>query len=410
MSIRAADILHTGRGNQLISRLQNVGPGGLQIATETIRETGNFKSVAILRDSPDLSFSMNSYDVSTTLEQLLTDSATVPGGGIDMTFLKPTTILGQVKPGVSAPAPFSVVRSVASPTLYPERISYRFAVSQNSTVDVTLRGDSVFYCPGPSFCQVVAGTNAANQSIVTTNPAGLYTNQGTDTRVLSVDVDGQRLIEGADYTAVAAAPGDPYSVTTVTLLAAVPTTSKISVVYFSNASLSYLQSVHPLASTLPAAVKGRDVRIYIGATYDPANVAASAAFRWSGVQSATVDLSNTVARDFELGNNAAVTIEPEDTPTLSGVVSLRARNAAELFTRLRQITGVTDVDKAIGPDNAAELALDIVILDSLGAVQKRLHIPDARFSLPGYNAQVGQRVDFDLNWGSDTGTLKVFAA
>jgi hypothetical protein len=352
---------------------------------------------------------MNSFDVSTTLEQMLTDTATVTSAGIDMTFLKPVSILGQIKPGVTAAAPFQVVRSVACPTLYPERISYRFGVQQTSTVDVTLRGDSIFYCPGPAFQQITAGTNAANQAIVLTNPAGEYTLQGVDTRVLSVDVDGQRLVEGADFTAVPAAPGDAFSSTTVTILAPVPTTSKITVVYFSNAALSYLQSVHPLASVLPAANKGRDVRIYIGATYDPADPAASAAFRWSGVQSATVDLSTTITRDYELGNPSAVTTEPEDTPTLSGVIGLRARNATELFTRLRQITGVSDADKAIGPDSAVELDLDIVALDQEGNVHKRLHVSDARFSVPGYNAQVGQRVDFDLNWSSDTGTLTVFS-
>lgn len=410
MAVKAADVIHTGRGSYLLSRLQNVGPGGLQIPTETIREVGNYKSVAILRDVPDLSFTMNSFDVSTTLEQMLTDTAAVPAGGIDMTFLKPVSILGQVKPGVAASSPYAVVRSVACPVLYPERISYRFGVQQTSTVDVTLRGDSIYYNPGPAFQQIVAGTGAANQAIVLTNPAGKYTLQGVDSRVLSVDVDGQRLVEGTDFTATGTVPADPYTATTVTILAAVPATSKITVVYFSNATLSYLQSVHPLASVLPAANKGRDVRIYIGATYDPTNVAASAAFRWSGVQSATVDLSSTITRDYEMGNPSAVTTEPEDTPSLSGVIGLRARNATELFTRLRQITGVSDVNKAIGPDNAVELDLDIVVLDSAGTVHKRLHIDDARFSLPGYQAQVGQRVDFDLNWSSDTGTLKVFSA
>lgn len=410
MAIKAADVLHVGRGSYLLSRLQNVGPGGLQIPTETIKETGNYKSVAILRDVPDLSFTMNSFDVSTSIEQMLTDTASVGSGGMDMTFLKPLTILGQVKPGVSASSPYSVVKSVVCPVLYPERLSYRFAVQQTSTLDVTLRGDSIFYAPGPAFQQIVAGTNAANQAIVLAHPAGLYTKQGVDSRVLSVDVDGTRLVEGTDFTVTATTPGDPYTATTVTVLAAVPTTSKITVAYFSSDALSYLQSVHPTAAALPAANKGKDVRIYIGATYDPANPDASAAFRWSGVQSATVDLANTIVRDYELGNSSAVTVEPQDTPTLSGVVSVRARSSSELFTRLRQITGVTDLDKAIGPDNAVELPLDVVVLDEAGAVHKRLHVDDARFTLPGYSAQVGNRVDFDLNWGSDSGTLKVFSA
>jgi hypothetical protein len=411
LAIKAADVIHVGRGSYLLSRLQNVGPGGLQIPTEVIKEVGNYKSVATLRDVPDLSFTMNSFDVSTTIEQLLTDTASVTSAGIDMTFMKALTVLGQIKPGVTAGSPYSVVKSVACPVLYPERISYRFAVQQTSTVDVTLRGDAVFYNPGPAFQQIVAGSGSSGQTIVTAHPAGLYTKQGTDTRILSVDVDSQRLEEGVDYTVTVASGSEtaPYTVATVHLTSTYTSGQKITVVYFSSDSLSYLQSVHPTADDLPAANKGKDVRIYVGATYDPDDVAGSASSRWTGVQSATVDLAQTIIRDYELGNSQSVSVEPQDVPTLSGVVSVRARNATELFTRLRQITGVTDVDKAIGPDNAVELPLDIVALDSTGTVFKRLHIADARFSLPGYSAQVGNRVDFDLNWTSDTGTLKVFS-
>lgn len=408
MPIKAADVIHTGRGSTLLSRLQNVGPGGLQIPTEIIKETGNYKSVAVLRDVPDLSFTMNSFDISTAIEQLLTGTDTVTDDGIDMTFMSALSILGQVKPGATDAAPFGIVRSIAAPLLFPERLSYRMAVQQTSTLDVTLRGSSIFYNPGPSFQQITAGSGVASQAVILSHAAGLYTKNGTDTRVLSVSVDGKRFEEGTDFTVGEATPGDPYTVTTVTFTDAIATTSLITIVYFSDASLSFLQAAHPLAADLPAANKGKDVRVYVGSTYDPTDVAASAAYRWSGVQSVTVDLTNTIVKDYELGATDPVTVEPQDVPSLSGTVTIRARSAEELYTRLRQITGVTDVDKAIGPDNAVELPLDVVLLDASGTTFKRLHIADARFSLPGYSAQVGQRVDFDLQWTSDSGGLTVF--
>lgn len=408
MAMKAADFLHVGRGTFLLDRLQNVGPSGLNIPTEVIKEVGNYKSVATVRDTPDLSFSLQSFDVSTELEQLLTGAASVTSTGVDLTNCTTLDLIGLVKPGANASSPFSVVRSVATPLLYPERVSYRFAVQQNSTVDVTLRGDQINYCPGTAYVQTAAGTNTANQAVVLTNAAGLYTTSSGDSRVLAVSIDGQRQIEGTDFTVTASAGA--FSATTVTFPTAVPATSKISIVYFSNVAATFNQATHPSASTKPAAIKGRDIRVYIGATYDPNNVAASAAFRWTGVQSANLDWAVQIAKDYELGNANATTVEPEDVPSVNGSITLRARNSAELFTRLQQITGVSVATKAIGPDNAVELPLNIVVLDSLGTVYKRLHVPDARFTLPGYSAAVGQRIDVEMSFTSDSGSLQVFPA
>lgn len=413
MAMKAADLLHVGRGTFLLDRLQNAGPSGLNIPTEVIKELGNYKSVATVRDTPDLTFSAQSFDVTTELERMLTGyvaTGALPVGGLDLTSCQTLDVVGLIKPGASASAPFDALRSVACPLLYPERVSYRFAVQQNSTVDITLRGDSIYYAPGTAYVQTALGSALVAGAMELTHPAGLYTNAGADTRVLAVSLNGQRQVEGSDFT-VSVDTGqetEAYATgTTVTFTTPPAASDKVTVTYFSNVIANYPQSVHPATADKPAAVKGRGVRIYIGG-YDPTDPASSAGNRWSGVQSVTADWAVNVVKDYELGNTNATTAEAEDVPTVNGVVSLRARNSAELFARLRQTTGVTDVDKAIGPDNAVELPLDILVLDSEGYAHKRLHVPDARFSLPGYNAQVGQRVDLDLNWTSDSGSLLVF--
>lgn len=415
MAMKAADFLHLGSGTFLLDRLQNAGPSGLNIPTEVIKELGNYKSVATVRDTPDLTFSAQSFDVTTEMERMLAGYSAVaalPGGGLDLTSCRALDVLGHIKPGATASAPFDALRSVACPLLYPERISYRFAVQQNSTVDITLRGDSIYYTPGTAYTQTALGSDLTAGALELTHPAGIYTNAGTDTRVLSVSVNGQRQVEGADFTVTVDAgqeTADYATGTTVTFTTAPATSDRISVTYFSSATANFPQATHPLASAKPPAVKGRGVQVYIGG-YDPADIPGSASNRWSGVQAATLDWAVTVAKDFELGNANATSTEAEDVPTVGGNVSLRARNSAELFTRLRQVTGVSDVNKAIGPDNAVELPLDLVVMDSEGTVHKRLHVPDARFSLPGYNAQVGQRVDLDLAYTSDSGTVLVFDA
>jgi hypothetical protein len=513
--IRGADVIHVGRSTFLVDRAQTMGPGGLSIPTETIKELGNYRSVATVRDTPDLSSSLSSFDVTSETEQMLTGSdgtenavyaaytadnpasfdfssvnktftvndgdgvtttvtlttnttnqagfisavngqlitgvndvrvvvstagrvaykkqtiglgtVTLAGtnasyfnvngvatagvdGYIDLTTASTFDLVGHFMPGVNAASPFAVVSSCALPLLFPERISYRFGVGQNSTIDVSLRSDSIYYTPKPAVVSITAGSGSAGQSIALTN-AGLYDNNGTLSRTLSVSVDGQRLVEGTDFNVTGdAGSGTPFDTVAVVLVDAVAATSSISIVYFSNDAVSFVQASHPDSTVKPAAIKGRSVRLYIGASYDRRTPEGSAAFRIKGVQTATLDWSVQVIRDLELGNANAWNVEADDTPSVNGTVAIRARDVDELFDRLRTITGVSDTDKAIGPDNAVELALDIVILDSDGTVWKRLHVADARFSLPGYSAQVGQRVDFELPWVSDSGTVLVYEA
>src|SRR4051812_13113989 len=71
MAIKAGQIVHAGNGVAVIDRIQTGGPGQLNIPTEKINELGNYKSVATIRDTPDLTFTAESFDVSTEFEGLV---------------------------------------------------------------------------------------------------------------------------------------------------------------------------------------------------------------------------------------------------------------------------------------------------------------------------------------------------
>lgn len=61
------ELIHVG--NQvLVDRAQTAGPGTLNIPTEKIYELGNYQSVATIRDVPDLTFTIESLDVSADIE------------------------------------------------------------------------------------------------------------------------------------------------------------------------------------------------------------------------------------------------------------------------------------------------------------------------------------------------------
>src|SRR5574337_1102942 len=263
MAIKAGNIVHVGNDTVVIDRIQTAGPGNLNIPTEKIYELGNYQSVATIRDVPDLSFTLESLDCSTEIEEMLT-ATTMTSSGIDLATCVPIDIASQFKGGIAAAAPYDVVGSVACPFLSPESVSYRFGLRDNATQSVTLRGDSIFYNPGSTFVEVTAGTNTAGQAVVTANSAYIYNGDGNPRRALSVTVNGQRLTKDVDYTESYGTVTAGAAVTTVTLVAAVPASENIRVVYASPTVKTYAQAVHADTTVKPAAIRGKDISVYVG--------------------------------------------------------------------------------------------------------------------------------------------------
>lgn len=407
MALKAGSLITTGHDRVLIERLQNAGPGTVNIPTEKIYELGNYESVATIRDTPDLTFTMESLDVSTDIEALLTDQD--PGAEvIDLATAKPLNVATQIKPGKKATNAYDIEMSVALPYLTLESASYRFGMRDNATQTFGLRGDSIFYCPGAVFIDEADGTGVAGQALVTTHPAYNYTDANGTRRVLAVVVGTQRLSYGPDYTLADGAPNaDGAAVVTVTLTAAVAVTDTIRVIYASSDLRQYPQAVHTPATLKPAAVRGKDIDVYIGG-YDPADPVGSAANKWTGVQAATIDWRVTQEVEEEFGNYFAVSRD-FDVPTVNGSIDILPRNPDDLFRKLREITGVTATNEVVGASAAVPLALDIVIKDGEngGRTLKRFHVDDARFSVPGYAPRPEQNVTMTLTWESDGGALEV---
>lgn len=406
MSIKAGQIITFGSGGFLLDRVQSAGPGNLNIPIERIKELGNYKSVATIRDTPDLSFGLESFDMSIETEDFLTGGLGNFTTGVDLSTCRPVDIASQFKSGVNETSPFAVIASVAIPFLYCESASYRFAVQENSSETFSLRGDSIYYNPGPSYIQTATTTGSANQAVATTNPA-YQVAEGDARRVLSVEIGTQRLTFGADYTETYGSITSGAAVTTVHITDAYTASQTIRIMYASPTALSYLQSVHPLASEKPAAVRGRDIDVYVGG-YDPEDIAGSQVNKLVSVQSATLDWRVTLDKDFELGNPFSVG-QDFDTPDVSGTVQIKPRGPGELAATIRLIQGVADATKVLGAQTAVPLELDYVIrVPGSSEVIKRLHVPDARFSLPGYTGRVDTKTVFDMNFASDEGSLVVF--
>jgi hypothetical protein len=479
MAIKAGNIVHVGNETVVIDRIQTAGPGNLNIPTEKIYELGNYQSVATIRDVPDLSFQMDSYDVSTEIETLLTNSTasrtvtdgvtagtvvltsataaftaedvgnqvvveaagvggvdlvttiatynsgtsvdmavaatstdtalqvTIAPNGIDLATAVPIDIASQFKPGISDATPYDVIASVALPFLYLESMSYRFGLRDNAQQSASLKGDSIFYNPGASFVETTAGSGSASQVVATTYPAYEYTGDGGSRRVLAVTVGTKRLTQNTDYTEAYGAVTNGAAISTITITEAVAVSDTIRIIYSSPQAKQYLQAVHALTTVKPAAVRGKDIEVYVGG-YDPNDVAGSAANKWGSVQSVNMDWRVTLEKDEEFGNYYA-TGQDFDVPEVSGSVEIKPTDPAGLLDKIRDATGVSDPYAVLGAQSSTPLALDVVVKDpDTAVVAKRFHCPDARFTLPGYSGRVQQKLNVTLNFESDSGVLKLY--
>ncbi len=314
----------------------------------------------------------------------------------------PIDVASEFKMGKTASSPFDTVGSVAIPFLAVESVSYKFGVTENAAQTVTLKGDGLFYTPGSVYIQETAGTNSANQTILLEHdvyPFNGDTVAGTK-YALSVSLStGQRLTFGSDYTEGVVGSGATRTIT-LTILAAVPTTTTIRVSYASDAVKAFPQAVHAVASaTRPAAIRGRNITVAVGGV--------ALANRWTSITSVALDYKVALQRDEEFGNSQIVN-QDYDVPDVSGNINIKPRDYAELYRRVRTIAGVTDGEVAGAlTTNPLPLYIELHSPDD-GTVLKSFYVPDARFNLPGYSGRVQQKLEVQMDWTSDTGDCTVY--
>jgi hypothetical protein len=392
MSVKGGQILHVA-GNDagsafLIDRIQTGGLTGINVNETKIDELGNYETVGTVRDIPDLTFEIESFDTSTELESILTggDNTEANGTEFNLANFVPIDILSPFKTS----GLFTIAGGVIIPYLSLESMSYRFSITDSAAMTASLRGDSIFYVPGSVWRETAAGDGIQTVFNFVNGPAYKSTIAGADYYALSVTVDGVRKRLGTEYTNTSAG---------ITFLTAPANLSNIAFVYGSGDASTYNQGVH--TSTSPAGVRGYYIQLQLG------NGAASYT-DWFGVQSASVDWRVTLERDEEFGNPSVVA-QDFDTPEVSGSITMKPRDVAALFSQVQKIAGITGTDIANATQDPPELEVKIIIKHpSTGAVLKTLHVPDGKFTMPSIQGQVGQKLEQDFSFTGASGVLQVF--
>lgn len=429
MPIRAGQILHDVNG-YVIDRIQTGGPGALNIPQERIYELGNYNAVAIVRDIPDLSFDLESVDVSTEFESVLLGK--VPGVETAFDFNNSMPI-DVVSPFKSFKGQYNIIRGLAVPCLSLERVMYRFGVRQSAMQSFTLRGDSIYYVPGVPHWEEHAYTGGTNQDFTFNFPgatgspnAVAFSEQGNQYYALSVTLINKtngnylRLFYGDGFTEPT--PGAGFRIP-ADYGTGQEGFTHVRYCYGSDAEdVSYTQSgvsphygdtdsytgptdqlhkVHQGTSTKPAAVRGKDIKVYIGTGATPQYTL----FR--GVQTVEMTRSVNLENDEELGNHHYVA-QTYVTPDVTGQFTVRPLDTKTLWDQIYAITGV-DNTEVIGPQTTATVHVKVKILDpDTGVPLKTIHVPDARFQVPGIQGRANQKLDTTFSFTSDTGAMEVY--
>jgi hypothetical protein len=375
---------------------------------DVIQELGNQLSVGTIRDIPDLQLDLESYDVSPKFEAMLCglNPGTLSAGqAINFTSAVPLTILSPFR---TSQTNFVIINGAIIPALQVQSVAYKFGVNKSDASQTfNLKTDSIYFVPGVPYEDTFTGDGSTSTWTLAHTAVPYFNNTlGVTQYVLNVSVtnaDGTfyRLFNGAgfDYTDTS---------TTLTLnagVAAPAVGSTIKVAYGSTATQTINQAANNAdgVSVKPAALRGRDINIYIGTT-----AATPTWTRLTGVQSFdTTWTAQNFAATEELGNPNVVS-QDYTVPQVTGNVTTRDVNTAALFAKLYATTGVS-TSQIVGPLSAVPVPLEIHLNDpSTGARIKTIYIPDAIFDVPEITARVNQLVDTPFKFQSNTGAMTVY--
>lgn len=407
MSIKHGQILHVGR-NFVIDRIQTGGVTNLNIPKEKVYEVGNPKQIDTVYDIPDLSFDIESFDVTTDIEaQLLgVDPSTIVAGPsgtqIDFANSIPMDIISPFRASLTSTA---IVKGIGIPYLYLESAAYKFGVKANSSQTFTMKGDTINYIPGSPYYQEFACTAGINQLYTLSHTAIAYSEGGSTLYALSVCAKNptthtsKRLFIGVDYTNTS---------TTVTTLADLNAAgyTKIGVVYGSAAAATYsLTANTPVVTNgvKPSAVRGRDICVYVSD-----GAATPTMVRWGGIQSVDVTWKVALQPDEELCNHKYLG-QDYDTSDVTGTIVVKPVDSADLFSKIDQVMGVA-TNVVAGPYAAPALPVEIRINHpDTGATLKTIYIPDAKFTLPAVQGKINTKLATTFTIDSNSGSMFVYS-
>jgi hypothetical protein len=367
------------------SRIQRLNLG-TDYPTTDIDELGNPLHVGTVKDIPNITLTFSAFDVSIKIFSALTgtDATSYPSEGVDISSLSEIDAIVYIKdPDVS-----DYLKSIHARKLQIRDFSFSYSVDGESTEDYTAVGSKRRYFKNDIVVdKFTSGTTSFNLS---ETPIQLKSGD----ELLSVVLDGNYLTE------VAAAPSTgEYSVSGTTLTTGDSRTSQVLAVYHANPAGTAWGDVSD--STIPAAIRGRDVDIEIGAN------------GINRVQSVTINGNLNSEPVREMGNRSIVGYQTQ-VPSVEGTVTILDTDIelVALLTTGDPDSADTEFDVGDGC-TVSGISIEIKIYDpcedELSSLLKTVYIPSVEVVGDSWTSNVNNNATYSFNYRSTDAQCLIYS-
>lgn len=379
------------RDEYLAARIQRLDMPA-NIPTTDIDELGNPQHAGTVRDIAEVTASIQAFDVSVKLFAALTGTNpdSYPGAGVDISELGDVDIIGVVRNATIA----DYAKSVHLRRCRVDSFTFTYSVDGEATEEYTFMGSEKRWF---RYDIIVDNYTSANTSPLTLSQTPLQLKNNN--RVISYVQDGNY------YTEVTGAPtaGEgEYSVSGTSLTTPDAITNYAVAVYHSNTGSNLWVDVSD--SSIPAAVRGKDIPVYIDAG------------RIDRVQSVTIRGTFPVERIEEMGN-ANVAGYITQVPQVTGDITVLDTDLELIALLTTGDANSADVEFQLCEYTADGIDLEIRILDpsdscelpGSGTVLKTVYIPAITITSEGHTTNVGGSAQQTFSWRSTTGECIIYS-
>lgn len=413
MSIPAGSIL-TVAGLNVVDRLQDAGLQNPKVPTETVRETGNDLVVGKVLTEADFTFQLTSWDTNCDMMAMLLGKLGTIGEGPSAKDAKGTIYDWENVGFVNIASPWKTDTGTAGgdigsgviiPAYFPTALSYKFGVKAMAEQAVTLRGGAYFMNFGGYPIEETAVGNGVIVTFESKEPANVLRVGGHGSteyqHVFGVMVNGVIQLPGVDYIEESgAAPEAEGGMTKVKVKFAVapPEGAVVRFMYFSTTPHKLDQTVHESTVISPAAVRGRDIDVYLGGPGSTVKI--------HGVQDFSLAASISGEIQREMGTYDPIGFASTGTDA-NGSITLEPQTQETFYDTLAEMIGI-DKSEVMGYINQYPVPLTVAINNPAkrGEILKSIYVPDAIFQTPGSTVKVNTVSQFPITWEGLEGTFR----
>lgn len=374
------------RDSFFASRVQRITLGS-DIPTTDVYELGSNTLAGTVQDTPNVTITFSAFDVGVKVFSVLTGTnpTSYPSTGVNISNLGEADVIVYIRDESVS----DYAKSIHGKRLQVRDFSFSYSVDGESTEDYTLIGSEKRMFKN----DVVVDRFTTGTTNFTLSQTPIVLKNGN--YALSVILDGQYLEE------VSTTPSSgQYRIVGTTLTTGDTRTAQVIAIYHANPAgnnWSYISD-----SDVPAAIRGRDVNVVIGAN----NI--------KRVQSVTINGNLNVQPVREMGSRTVVGYQRQ-TPTVEGTITVLDTDTEliDLLTSGSINSGATEFSFGQGCV-ASGVTMVVELVDPCDAtvpytVLKSIEVPDIVVVGDSWTSTVNQNSTWNINYRSNTAQCIVYS-